>query len=598
MSYSVVALADLDTTTIENWRATGIVYLVGSYVSIFPPTDLPPGWHMTQALWQRIFRKSDLAFFQNGSNNPAFDQNGSDLDAVPFEAIMQHYPKRSEVRRIIANLFGSKEPNAIHRCLYFSLQSGVAKGLITTNYDLAFDSLVSGDPDCIRVFDEPSCDEYWRLRSGSRSSPAAYFKIHGTAEVENTIVCDLENESWPPKWKRDLLFDLTKNRTLIVLGYSGRDFDVCPDLADYTKQAQTVWLQPGGMPTDNARRVLNSHKGIVVDGDLVDFLRILLDRSLTVSPPSRATICLDAFDPGCTGEWRLNVLDWIACSTLLFESFAELADKPALRRALYGHSGRYRDALQEFEAEAHSISAPTEQRLRNEIQLVSARFIYGQHTRSWRALGRIDKQISSTPKCTDDLRALAAEARVVMYMRAAQLARMFRLNIVLRQIQRKAGPLYVCAKKVLQELGAWGRLEALQQNAERIGIASLEGLPMPARRGYRSLGLVSMDSIVKRDWIRSGCWRLGAEKQEFTKKCIAKAEHYGWHHEAWKLNWMMLWRGAGEKASYFRCWLKHFRVTQYPRAAGFVQLLLNLIPTGPEHDFEQEQYWIRFKSPK
>jgi hypothetical protein len=58
----VFGISDLDSTTIESWRTTGIVYLVGSYISIFPPTNLPVGWDITQALWQRILRKSDLAF--------------------------------------------------------------------------------------------------------------------------------------------------------------------------------------------------------------------------------------------------------------------------------------------------------------------------------------------------------------------------------------------------------------------------------------------------------------------------------------------------------------------------------------------------------
>jgi hypothetical protein len=519
---------------------------------------------------------------------------GRDLDDIPFEAIMQCYPRRGGIRSTIRKRFCEKEPNAIHRCLYSSLQCGMAQSLITTNYDLAFDSLAESDPHCVTVFDEAGFDNYCHLRSLSPSAPRVYFKIHGTAApgAENTIVCDLEAEGWPAPWKRDLLLELTADRTLVVLGYSGRDFDICPDLANYTKQAQTVWLQPHrGTLQPNAQRVLDERGGIVVEGDLVDFLRLLVDPHLTVPTPVPKPVRLDDFDSSCTDEWRLNLLNWIACPKLLFESFAELADKPGLRRALYGHCGRYRDAVDEFAIELKSIPASRDEELRRTVHRLSARFIYGQHVGSWTALNRVDKELLKHAAAADDLRSLAMEARMIMYMRAAQVARVFRFTPILRYIQHKAKPLYIHARKILQEIGAWGRLEALQQNAERIGVATPDGLPMPARRGYRSLGLLSMDIIMRRDWIRSGRWRLTPEKQRQAKEYIAKAEQYGWHHEAWKLNWIMLWRGTGEKAQYFRAWRRHFGATQYPASAKLLQLLLNLIPTGPEHAFDEGHYW-------
>ena len=50
---------------------------------------------------------------------------------------------------------------------------------------------------------------------------------------------------------------------------------------------------------------------------------------------------------------------------------------------------------------------------------------------------------------------------------------------------------------------------------------------------------------------RSGHWLLTPEKQEAALEYIAKAEHYGWDHEAWKLNWIVLCRGTGDKMQYF-----------------------------------------------
>lgn len=582
MAYSYLEVSNLDHATIESWRAAGIVYLVGSYISIFPPTSLPPGWQISQALWQKILRKSDLAFL------------GRDLDDIPFEAITQCYPQRNAIRSIIHKMFCENQPNEIHRCLYSSLARGMASSLITTNYDLAFDSLAKSDPKCATIFDHPTFDSYCQARSVAAAPSYVYFKIHGTAApgAERTIVCDLEAEGWPAQWKRDLLFEITKDRSLVVLGYSGRDFDICPDLANYTQQARTIWLQPHhGTVQGNARRVLNRRDGIVVAGDLIDFLHRLVDPHLVVPTPAKVSVRLDDFDPACIDDWRLNLLNWIACSKLLFESFTDLHAKPDLRQAFYGHCGRYRDAIDELAAELKSTPFSAGEKLQRSIYLASARFIYGQHLRSWAALNRIDNELLGQPGVSDDLRSLAMETRMVMYMRGAQVARIFRLMPIVRHIQQKARPIYVQARKILQDLGAWGRLEALQQNAERIGIATSDGLPMPARRGYRSLGLLSMDIIMKRDWIRSGNWRLSPEKQRDAREYIAKAEQYGWHHEAWKLNWIMLWRGRGDKAQFFRGWRRHFGSTQYPPFARLLQLLLNLVPTGSEHTFDHEEYW-------
>ena len=582
LAYSCLAISDLDSTTIETWRAAGIVCLVGSYISVFPPTSLPAGWDIAQALWQRILRKSDLAFL------------GKDLDDLPFEAVMHCYPNRRAIRPIIQKLFCEKKPNSIHRCLFSSLQSGMAKGLITTNYDLAFDSLAEVDPGAVTVFDRQSFDSYLKLGSGSPSPPKVYFKIHGTAApgAEETIVCDLQAEGWLDPWKRDLLLEVVRDRTLIVIGYSGRDFDICPELVNSARQAHTVWLQPRrGALQPNAQRVLRERRGVVVEGDLVDFLKILLDPNLRVSAPSPQTVHLDDFDPALTEEWRLQVLNWIACPTLLYESFSELKDKPALRQSLRGHCGLYRDAVRALEPEVATSHGSRDERLRRMIDLSCARFIYGQHFKAWTMLNRVDTELLDHPSATDDLRAAATEARMIMYMCAAQVARALRLTPILRYIQGQADPLYRRTRTILQESGAWGRLEALQQNAERIGVATADGLPLPARRGYRSLGLVSMDVIMKRDWIRSGRWRLTPEKERMALETIAKAEHYGWHHEAWKLNWIMLFRGTGNKMQYFRSWRKHFRATQYPRFARLLQLFLNLVPTGPEQTFEADRYW-------
>ncbi len=579
MVYESRSVAELDPATLQRWRDKGIVFLIGSYVSVFPPTSLSFGWATSQALWRRILDRSDL------------DLLGADLDDVPFEAIMQCYPNRAAIRPIIRSLFSASDPNPVHRSLVAALRTDWVCGLITTNYDLALDSALREVGNHPIIFDEPSYDRYQALNAAHSARPKGCFKIHGTAApgFESTIVCDLDAEGWLNDWKRRLLLDMTQDRTLVLIGYSGSDFDICPELAQSARQAHTVWLQP--RPTDvrpNAARVLHKRSGTLVLGDLISFLNVLLDIHIAVSPPSPAPINLDAFDRRLMAGWRLQILTWMACPRLLSRA---LSGDTGIRLAVYAQTGRYKDAVLALERSLLEADADVRERLHLQIQLASSRFIYGQHIRSWRMLNRIDREIANLSGPSEDLRIYSIETRMMMLMRAAQIARGFRLRSLLARMRKRTAPLYLEARQVLQNKGAWGRLEALQQNAERIGVATSDGLPLPTRRGYRSLGLVSMHVITQRDWLRSGNWKLTDEKQGQAIKCLAKAEEYGWNHEAWKFSWILLCRGSGKKASYLRSFWKYFWRTQYPFLSRFFQLFVNLVPTGSEHKFEDDEYW-------
>ena len=587
MAHRSVALLDLDDRTIEIWRDAGIVFLVGSFVSTFAPTNLPTGIATTKALWNRILRPSD---------QDCLGKDFADLENVPFEAIMQCYPEQSAVRPIIQKLYCEERPNEVHRCLVSSLQSGTAKGLITTNYDLAFDSVLQGSPNVITAVDDRGLASFRTAKSTLAAPPSVFFKIHGTSAVgySNTIVCDLNAEGWLEPWKRELLREMVCDRALILIGYSGSDFDLCPELAEFTKQAHTVWLQhKPGQARPNSRRVLDRTRGIAVIGDLVEFLERILNLNEKIKlPPSEAReVDLSVFNPALTGEWRVNVLSWIACPSLLLRSIKDVTScESSLRLALYGQSGRYGDAVRELERESQSSNSSVEQSLRQRIHLASAKFIYGQHLRGWRMLNEVSKELSAD-SASEDLRTLVIEVRMMMYMRGAQIARALRLDRLLVRIQKAADSLYAEALTTLQQLGEWGRLEALQQNAERIGVARSDALPLPTRSGYDSLGLISMHAIVERDWIRSGSWRLTAEQEGRALRNLERATRYGWHHEAWKLSWILLFRGRGRKRLHLRTWNQHFWATQYPPFSRIFQLFINLVPTRNSGAFEDENYW-------
>jgi hypothetical protein len=100
-----------------------------------------------------------------------------------------------------------------------------------------------------------------------------------------------------------------------------------------------------------------------------------------------------------------------------------------------------------------------------------------------------------------------------------------------------------------------------------------------------------MHVITQREWLRSGNWKLSDEKQKEAINCLAKALQYGWNHEAWKLSWILTCRGTETKSAYFRTFWNYFWETQYAPFSRLFQLFINLIPTGSEQNFEDDEYW-------
>jgi hypothetical protein len=567
MSYSVVTVEELDEKVLETWRRTGMVLLVGSYVSTFPPTSLPTGKATSESLWQLILSPNEVQALRE------------DLQGVPFEAIMQCYPNKKVVKSIIRRLYSATRPNQVHRCVVSSLRLGKLQGLITTNYDLAFDALAKARADdIVVVYDEATLRRY-RDSQCAVPDAKACFKIHGTADeiAENTIVCDLEAEGRLKDWKREFLYEMVRGRTLVVVGYSGCDFDICPELAGFTKQERVVWLQPSRKSLQpNAERVLNTTSGMLVEGDLEDFLRVTLDPVLTVPTPLPRPVDLTSyFDPILTQGWRQEVLSWMGCGKLLSDCLSDNAPSK-FRRIVYAHMGLYRNSVEEITSTLRAATGGTEDQLRLQIDLAGAQFMYGQHVKGWYTLRRVERSLQSAHPGLEDLQALAFETKLMMYMRVEQAARQFRQAWLTRLVKKRAKSLYDTARPILETMGAWGRLQALQQNAERIGVARTDGLSLPYRQGYRSLGLVSMDVIAIRDWVRTKPWKLTPEKERAARDCIAKAEKYGWHHEAWKFHWILLCRGRGDKIRHVRGWWEHFWRTQYSPLARLFHLIVNL----------------------
>jgi hypothetical protein len=382
-------ISDLDNATAEQWRARGLVVLAGALVSAFEPTNAPDGNTVTEGLWDLIF------------GAVRWPRLKKDFRGIPFEALMHLYPDSSSLKSRVQKLFETYTPNPVHRCLADQLLAGGLCGLITTNYDLAFDTCLAKDPRCVTVYDRSTHEGAQRLTPPAR----VFFKIHGTATPghEDTLIYSLEREGLLEHWKRERLLRETEGRVLLILGYSGRDFDICPILAGEARAAKIIWLQRSRDVSPGAARVLARTDALLLLGDLVELLRRLFAPGLTARRSAPRWDAATVFDAGIARDWRLEVLNRLACGRYGVPAAEALpSDDPRgvrLRASMYAHVGRYRDCVREIEGLLQRAGVGDVERAGLRVSVAGGWFIYGRHLRGYRLLRKTERWIESKLQC-------------------------------------------------------------------------------------------------------------------------------------------------------------------------------------------------------
>jgi len=240
-----------------------ITLFVGSAISMWYPTLLPPGQMVTDYLGELLVEQFDI------SDTAKKKEIVEAIVATPFEYIWDQSPNNPLLDRIIADEYKNKSPNAIHEAIKNLVSSGLIKHVITTNYDTCLDQVFQNIGNMTKVVTEKDAQ---KINNNSN----LYFKIHGSAEdgLESTIVYRLSHEGALPDWKRRVLRQCITNSTLLVIGYSGLDFEICPEII-LAKPSQVIWNSYLNPSTDNkaltpnSLRVLQSQsQNTVIWGDM------------------------------------------------------------------------------------------------------------------------------------------------------------------------------------------------------------------------------------------------------------------------------------------------------------------------------------------
>jgi len=278
------------TQIIQNILSDPPVVLVGAAISMWSPTNLPLGGKISHQLFDLLFPESFLKKNKNTREiiEDYFTGNEKkDILGLPFEVIFEGCPKESKRKlvSIFKKVFSTGEYNPVHEALGKHFLLGGFPAIITTNYDLCLDELLGFtdlkpiSPDILRIVTENDF-EIDKLKNKK-----IYFKIHGSVDDKRgeTLVFSLRQERRLPEWKKRLLYKLfRKHQSLLIIGYSGSDFEICPELfSSESPLKKIIWnVRKYKLPNVNVKRFKDLKNTVFLKGDMRDLLGRLMDKKI------------------------------------------------------------------------------------------------------------------------------------------------------------------------------------------------------------------------------------------------------------------------------------------------------------------------------
>ena len=217
------------------------VILCGSLISSFKPTSIPNGMALSASLFsslfstdeqiRSVFTEDDIVKIQkvfNGELNVG--------SSMPFEILFHDCPCISPIKEMLFEYFSHRQYNILHYSLIELMLRGDISAIITPNYDECLNlaarelyqneyksrlKIITKEIDTPDIVDNPT---------------NTILYLHGCVCDEiNELIVTMSDEKSLPKWKINTLSKLLQGRELLIIGYSGLDFEICPVLFNLIK---------------------------------------------------------------------------------------------------------------------------------------------------------------------------------------------------------------------------------------------------------------------------------------------------------------------------------------------------------------------------
>jgi len=327
------------------------VLLFGSAISIWEPSTIANGRTISNVLLNYLFGKSSVESWMS-------PEYLTWLSNLPFEHINDCCP--IDLSTFYSKLLNTSTPNFFHKEIAKLADNGQVKALLTTNYDQGIEHALSIENN-VNVFYEP--EKY-------NNSKTSYFKLHGSAESPSSMVYRLAQESKLPTEKRKILNKIIKGNQLVIIGYSGIDFEICPSIIDSQPKEILWYVRPKDKNKDKEEEETVGYKFVSQhikvtrkEWDLENGLPWkTTSEKLSVAKTIDENI-LNQLDKEINGDdkllWALNL-----CSKIGYPKYSTklLAKSHSHRKIDYikqdaladFHAGRYKDAANKFKIDSQN----------------------------------------------------------------------------------------------------------------------------------------------------------------------------------------------------------------------------------------------------
>lgn len=432
----------------------------------------------------------------------------------------------------------------------------MATSIITPNYDVCLESSmlatkVSNDFQYARIVtesDSQSVDPHSKC----------IFKIHGSADgAPQDLVFTMKQEGRLPPWKRDLLRHLIEGKHLLIIGYSGYDFDICPELIAAGPKA-IVWNFLSKHDADNsinAQQIARQIQTHFLYGDMTDLLSAFLpvkpkkDASYIASIEYLKDIFKSQVDSPHLRLWQIRIYNTLNCNGTVLGNVDKSLDEDKnlvteLNRekaiALV-NSGRYR------QGSASYIRTAIETQDQDEKDLLLS---LAEH--SWLASGAYFKYLYSskrrshastykreTTRCSDNTQDSHNFIQLLSYIYK------FNIPFISKWMRRLARKQIVSTGERYHCEGDWygiSRLQILAAETNLLGEMQILGAyKLPAiEKAYHQLGFPIGEMMAFRKSLEDS---IGISKQRITldegDRLLAIALTLNIYPEVWKLSYAL-----------------------------------------------------------
>ena len=303
-----------------------LTFLVGAGCSVDPPSCLPAGRQMMEAIIKYTCAESEI-------------EKILELEDLRFEQLIEIVRDSLDKELKIIDYYSQcDKPNLQH----FFLAEMIKKGhfVMTTNFDFLIEyALISiGVPkdEILPVITKVDFIDFNQPNELFRQGKKAVYKIHGSIkniitgeETRDSLIATLqalgsnkEGQSLfqVENYKRPLFDNISQGRTLIILGYSGSDdFDIVPTLKMLKNLNNLIWVNH--IAETNAIKIYEINKPLMtsnkelnkLDQFLFEFKK-LNDHINTYRVDVKSSILINNFiefkiniDPI---EFYLNPIEW------------------------------------------------------------------------------------------------------------------------------------------------------------------------------------------------------------------------------------------------------------------------------------------------